>query len=103
MAGLGSPPLHAVLIQDTAWPGYEQIPGWIVAGYGTLCAEIDKQLAATGAGPPDLVGVPVGVGSLAHAALPHWPACAPLSPAPAPASAVPNWACTPPQHRVAQH
>jgi diaminopropionate ammonia-lyase len=62
----------AVLIQDTAWPGYEQIPGWIVEGYGTLCAEIDEQLAAAGAGPPDLVGVPVGVGSLAQAVVTHY-------------------------------
>jgi diaminopropionate ammonia-lyase len=62
----------AVLIQDTAWPGYEQIPGWIVEGYGTLCAEIDEQLAAAGAGPPDLAGVPVGVGSLAQAVVTHY-------------------------------
>jgi len=62
----------ALLIQDTAWPGYEQIPGWIVAGYGTLCAEIDEQLAAAGTGPPDLVGVPVGVGSLAQAVVTHY-------------------------------
>ena len=61
-----------LLIQDTAWPGYEQIPGWIVAGYGTLCAEIDEQLAAAGARPPDLVGVPVGVGSLAQAVVTHY-------------------------------
>jgi diaminopropionate ammonia-lyase len=61
-----------LLIQDTAWPGYERIPGWIVEGYGTLCAEIDEQLAAAGAGPPDLVGVPVGVGSLAQAVVTHY-------------------------------
>jgi diaminopropionate ammonia-lyase len=62
----------AVLIQDTAWPGYEQIPGWIVEGYGTLCAEIDEQLTAAGAGPPDLVVIPVGVGSLAQAVVTHY-------------------------------
>ena len=61
-----------LLIQDTAWPGYEQIPGWIVEGYGTLCAEVDEQLATAGAGPPDLVGVPVGVGSLAQAVVTHY-------------------------------
>lgn len=54
----------AVLVQDTAWPGYEQIPGWIVEGYSTLCAEIDEQLTAQGVSEgPDLVSVPVGVGS----------------------------------------
>jgi diaminopropionate ammonia-lyase len=58
----------AVLIQDTAWPGYEEIPGWIVEGYSTMCAEIDEQL---GAGP-DLVCIPVGVGSLAQAVVTHY-------------------------------
>ncbi|MGW2006440.1 diaminopropionate ammonia-lyase [Streptomyces nigrescens] len=62
----------AVLIQDTAWPGYERIPGWIVEGYATLFAEIDTQLAAVDAGLPDLVAVPVGVGSLAQAAVTHY-------------------------------
>lgn len=62
----------AVLIQDTAWPGYERIPGWIVEGYATLFAEIDAQLAAVEAGSPDLVAIPVGVGSLAQAAVTHY-------------------------------
>jgi diaminopropionate ammonia-lyase len=63
----------AVLVQDTAWPGYEQIPGWIVEGYSTLCAEIDEQLAAKGVTEgPDLVSVPVGVGSLAQAVVTHY-------------------------------
>jgi diaminopropionate ammonia-lyase len=65
----------AALVQDTAWPGYEQVPGWIVEGYDTLFAELDGQLAAAGAGPPSLVVVvvvPVGVGSLAQAAVAHY-------------------------------
>jgi diaminopropionate ammonia-lyase len=64
----------AVLIQDTAWPGYEEIPGWIVDGYETLFAELDAQLAAAGVGAPApaLVSVPVGVGSLAQAAVAHY-------------------------------
>ncbi|MEV0585233.1 pyridoxal-phosphate dependent enzyme [Nonomuraea sp. NPDC050310] len=62
----------ALLIQDTAWPGYEQVPGWIVEGYSTLCAEVDDQVAAAGAGGPDLVVVPVGVGSLAQAVITHY-------------------------------
>lgn len=63
----------AVLVQDTAWPGYERIPGWIVEGYSTLCAEIDEQLAAQGAADgPDLVSIPVGVGSLAQAVITHY-------------------------------
>ncbi len=62
-----------VLIQDTAWPGYEQIPGWIVAGYETLFSEIDTELCAKrGACELDLLSVPVGVGSLARAAVEHY-------------------------------
>lgn len=63
----------AVLVQDTAFADYEQIPGWIVEGYSTLCAEIDEQLADGGcAAGPDLVAVPVGVGSLAQAVVTHY-------------------------------
>jgi diaminopropionate ammonia-lyase len=70
----------AVLVQDTAWPGYEQVPAWIVAGYETLFAEIDAQLAAAGAARgADLVSVPTGVGSLAQAAVAHYRSSAALS------------------------
>jgi len=62
----------SALIQDTAWPGYEQVPSWIVEGYSTLFGELDAQLAEAGAGPPALVTVPVGVGSLAQAAVVHY-------------------------------
>jgi diaminopropionate ammonia-lyase len=56
------------LVQDTAWAGYEQVPAWIVQGYQTLLDEIDIQLG----GAPDLVAVPVGVGSLAEAVVRHY-------------------------------
>jgi diaminopropionate ammonia-lyase len=62
----------AVLVQDTAWPGYEQVPAWIVEGYSTLFAELDTQLSAANARPLALVAVPVGVGSLAQAAVMHY-------------------------------
>jgi diaminopropionate ammonia-lyase len=62
----------AVLIQDTSWAGYEQVPSWIVAGYETLFAELDEQLAAAGVRSPSLVSVPAGVGSLAQAAVGHY-------------------------------
>jgi diaminopropionate ammonia-lyase len=61
-----------VLVQDTAWPGYERIPGWIVEGYSTLFAEIDGQLGTLGTESPGLVVVPAGVGSLAQAAVTHY-------------------------------
>ncbi|MET7482273.1 diaminopropionate ammonia-lyase [Streptomyces sp. NPDC005538] len=62
----------SVLVQDTAWTGYERIPGWIVEGYSTLFAEIDEQLGALDAVAPGLVVVPAGVGSLAQAAVAHY-------------------------------
>lgn len=61
-----------VLIQDTAWEGYEQVPQWIVDGYGTLFGEIDDALDDAGLDGPDLVACPVGVGSLAHALVEHY-------------------------------
>ncbi|MCU1368729.1 MAG: PLP-dependent lyase/thiolase [Ilumatobacteraceae bacterium] len=63
----------ALLIQDTSWPGYTDVPTWIVEGYGTMFVEIDEQLPTR----PDLIVVPVGVGSLAHAALAHYRAAPP--------------------------
>lgn len=61
-----------VLVQDTAWDGYEEIPGWIVEGYATLFAEADEQVTAAGLDQADLVLVPAGVGSLLQAALAHY-------------------------------
>ncbi|MFE5671644.1 diaminopropionate ammonia-lyase [Agromyces sp. NPDC056523] len=62
----------AMLVQDTAWPGYEEIPQWIVDGYSTLFEEADAQLTELGVTDLDLVAVPVGVGSLAQAAVRHY-------------------------------
>ena len=55
------------LVQDTAWEGYTEVPGWIVDGYRTLMEELDEQLGAA----PDLLAVPVGVGSLLEAVVRH--------------------------------
>ena len=38
-----------ILIQDTAWPGYEEIPAHIMQGYTTLAAETLQQLEEKGA------------------------------------------------------
>jgi diaminopropionate ammonia-lyase len=65
-------PGHTLLVQDMAWDGYEEIPGWIVDGYTTLFTEIDGQLQFQGISHPDLVVVPAGVGSLLQAALTHY-------------------------------
>ena len=36
-----------VMVQDTAWPGYEEIPAWIMQGYGTMAMEADNQIMTT--------------------------------------------------------
>ena len=63
---------QTLVVQDTSWPGYTDIPNWIVDGYDTMLAEVDDQLAELGAEPPDLVVVPAGVGSLAHAVVANY-------------------------------
>ena len=54
---------RGVVIQDTAWEGYEEIPAWIMQGYGTMAAEAAEQLGRR----PTHVLVQAGVGSLAGA------------------------------------
>ncbi len=60
------------LVQDTAWPGYEKIPSWIVEGYSTIGREADEALAALDEPRPGLVAVQIGVGSLAAAMVRHY-------------------------------
>lgn len=57
---------RGIIIQDTAWDGYEEIPTWIMQGYGTLALEADEQLANDGCRPTH-VFIQAGVGSLAGA------------------------------------
>ncbi|KAI6356293.1 hypothetical protein MCOR25_007909 [Pyricularia grisea] len=62
---------NGLLISDCAIEGYEQIPRFIVEGYSTIFTELDEQLKALGV-EPTLILVPVGVGSLAQAAVRHY-------------------------------
>jgi diaminopropionate ammonia-lyase len=59
-----------LVVSDTSWPGYHDVPRWIVEGYETIFAETDEQ---SGGVVPDLALIPIGVGSLAVAAANHWP------------------------------
>ena len=58
---------HGVVVQDTAWEGYEEIPAWIMQGYGTMANEAADQLRQIGVNRPTHVFVQAGVGSLAGA------------------------------------
>ena len=58
---------HGVIVQDTAWEGYEEIPSWIMQGYGTMAMEAGEQLKDYGCDRPTHVFVQAGVGSLAGA------------------------------------
>ena len=58
---------HGVVVQDTAWEGYEEIPSWIMQGYGTMAMEADTQLHEDGCEAPTHVFIQAGVGSLAGA------------------------------------
>lgn len=53
-----------ILMQDTAWQGYEEIPGLIMEGYTTMAAEAFEQL---GGRLPTHVFLQAGVGSMAAA------------------------------------
>ena len=52
-----------VMVQDTAWEGYEDIPTWIMQGYGTMGFEAWGQLPEK----PTHIFLQAGVGSMAGA------------------------------------
>lgn len=52
-----------IMVQDTAWEGYEDIPMWIMQGYGTMAYEAYTQLSEK----PTHIFLQAGVGSLAGA------------------------------------
>jgi diaminopropionate ammonia-lyase len=56
---------RCLVVDDTSWPGYEEIPRWVIQGYGTIFREIERQVES----PPDAVFVPLGVGALGAAAV----------------------------------
>ncbi|KJS84737.1 MAG: diaminopropionate ammonia-lyase [Peptococcaceae bacterium BICA1-8] len=58
-----------VIVQDTAWEGYEDIPTWIMQGYGTIIAEAIEQINAQGIDKPTHVFLQAGVGSFAGSLL----------------------------------
>ncbi|MDR0815793.1 MAG: diaminopropionate ammonia-lyase [Desulfovibrio sp.] len=55
-----------VMVQDTAWEGYTEIPTWIMQGYMTLAFEALEQMKAVGIMPTHCF-LQAGVGSFASA------------------------------------
>jgi len=55
------------IVSDTAWPGYEDVPRWIMAGYTHILDEVRGQGGFAGDPQRMLVMVQAGVGSLAGA------------------------------------
>jgi diaminopropionate ammonia-lyase len=60
---------RCLVISDTSWPGYEDIPRWVIDGYSTIFWEIEEQLES---GDVDAVVIQLGVGALGAAAVRHW-------------------------------
>lgn len=63
---------RCLVISDTSWPGYEEVPRWVMEGYSTIMLEIDEELTQRGESAPDLVAVQFGVGALAAAVVRHF-------------------------------
>ena len=53
-----------VLVQDTAWEGYEKIPTWIMQGYTTMALEAVRQLGEV---VPTHIFLQAGVGAMSGA------------------------------------
>lgn len=63
---------RCLVISDTSWPGYEDVPRWVIDGYSTILWEVEDQLRERGEAVPDLVAVQIGVGALASAVVGHF-------------------------------
>lgn len=58
---------RGIVVQDTAWPGYERIPCKVMRGYGTMVCEAVQQLKEAGFDRPTHVFLQAGVGTMAGA------------------------------------
>lgn len=58
-----------VIVQDTAWEGYTQIPTWIMQGYATLADEAVEQIEHARLPAPSHVLLQCGVGAMAAGVL----------------------------------
>jgi diaminopropionate ammonia-lyase len=63
---------RCLVISDTSWPGYHDVPAWVNEGYSSILWEIDDELAVRGEPGPTIVAVQIGVGALAAAVVRHY-------------------------------
>lgn len=54
-----------IIISDTSWAGYTEVPTWIMQGYTTMLLEAQEQFAGMGIERPTHIFVQAGVGALA--------------------------------------
>lgn len=73
-----------LVISDTSWPGYQDVPAWVIEGYSTIFAEVEAQFTCPPGGDDvevseggirvangdviDVAVVPLGVGALGASA-----------------------------------
>jgi len=58
---------NSVIVQDTAWEGYEDIPGWIMQGYAVMALEACQQIREKSITPTHML-IQAGVGAFAGSA-----------------------------------
>ena len=56
-----------VVIDDTSWEGYTDVPGWVLDGYATMPAEVLDAIDAGQVPEPTVVAGQMGVGALSAA------------------------------------
>jgi diaminopropionate ammonia-lyase len=63
---------NTLVVSDTSWDGYAEIPRSVSRGYSTMFREIDAALDRAGISSPTTIALQAGVGSFAAAALSHY-------------------------------
>ena len=56
-----------VVVDDTSWEGYADVPGWVVDGYSTMLTEVVAAIASGELPEPTVVVAQMGVGALSAA------------------------------------
>ena len=68
------------VVSDTSWPGYEEIPTWIMQGYTSIMLEVQEQFSGLGIVKPTHVFVQAGVGAMAASVVGFYSALFPDDP-----------------------